>query len=103
MIYVPAVLLAGGFGTRLRSKLPFTPKPFAPVGDNFLADQVETLGDGKEWGVALEYSKEQQPHGTAGVSRLAQFLVRACHPLLGQCIPYPWIIRAACCSPVPAL
>jgi D-glycero-alpha-D-manno-heptose 1-phosphate guanylyltransferase len=42
----PAVLLAGGFGTRLRGILPDLPKPLAPVrGRPFLAYLLDQLAD----------------------------------------------------------
>jgi NDP-sugar pyrophosphorylase family protein len=96
MFDVPAVLLVGGTGTRLRSVLPSTPKPLASVGDKsflellvlqlqsqgirrlvmctgYLADQIESVfGDGSEWKVAIEYSREQHALGTAGALKLAQ-------------------------------
>jgi D-glycero-alpha-D-manno-heptose 1-phosphate guanylyltransferase len=92
----PALLLVGGLGTRLRSLLPSTPKPLAAVGKKsflellirqlrshgisrlvlctgYMADQIEgEFGDGRDWDVAIEYSKEQQPMGTAGAVKLAQ-------------------------------
>lgn len=92
----PAVLLVGGMGTRLQSILPSTPKPLAPLGDmpflellvlqlrsqgirrlvmctGHLAEQVEKeFGDGRKWDVAIEYSKESRPLGTAGAVKLAE-------------------------------
>jgi D-glycero-alpha-D-manno-heptose 1-phosphate guanylyltransferase len=39
-----ALILAGGFGTRLRSRLPGVPKALAPVGGRpFLAHQLDWL------------------------------------------------------------
>lgn len=91
-----AVLLVGGLGTRLRSLVPSTPKPLAPVGDRpflellirqlqgqgirqlvmcsgYLADQIEAeFSDGRDLGVSIEYSTEKQPLGTAGAVKLAQ-------------------------------
>jgi D-glycero-alpha-D-manno-heptose 1-phosphate guanylyltransferase len=91
-----AVLLVGGMGTRLQSVLPSTPKPLARVGDapflellilqlrsqgirrlvmctGHLASQIESeFGDGAELGVAIEYSRESRPLGTAGAVKLAQ-------------------------------
>jgi NDP-sugar pyrophosphorylase family protein len=91
-----AVLLVGGLGTRLQPLLPSTPKPLAPVGDvPFLellvlqlqsqgirrlvmctghrAEQIEEkFGDGRKWGVSIEYSREFQPLGTAGALKLAE-------------------------------
>jgi D-glycero-alpha-D-manno-heptose 1-phosphate guanylyltransferase len=93
---VPAVLLVGGMGTRLRSVVPLTPKPMAAVGtkpflellvrqlrsqgiyrlimcSGYLADQIEDkFGDGGEWGVTIEYSRELRPMGTAGAIKFAQ-------------------------------
>jgi len=99
---VPAVLLVGGMGTRLQAVLPSIPKPLAPVGDiPFLellvlqlrsqgirhlvlctghgAEQIEgKFGDGRKWDVAIEYSRESRPLGTAGDLKFAEsFLVRA--------------------------
>jgi NDP-sugar pyrophosphorylase family protein len=85
-----AVVLAGGRGSRL---YPFTaslPKPLLPVGErpvvelivrrlavfgasritvavNYLADLVESfLGDGRRFGVPVDYVREAVPLGTAG-------------------------------------
>jgi NDP-mannose synthase len=85
-----AVVLAGGRGSRL---YPFTaslPKPLLPIGDqplielivrrlasfgaaritvavNHLADLVESfLGDGRRYGVPIQYVRESTPLGTAG-------------------------------------
>ena len=93
---IPAVLLVGGMGTRLRSVVPSAPKPMAAVGEQsflellvrqlryhgihrlvmcsgYLADQIENkFGDGGAWDVSIEYSREQQPLGTAGAVKLAQ-------------------------------
>jgi NDP-sugar pyrophosphorylase family protein len=91
-----AVLLVGGLGTRLRPAVPSLPKALASVGDRpflellvrqlarqgisqlvmctgYLAEQIEkTLGDGSNFGVKIEYSKEAAPLGTAGALKLAQ-------------------------------
>jgi D-glycero-alpha-D-manno-heptose 1-phosphate guanylyltransferase len=92
---MPAVLLVGGLGTRLQSVLPSTPKPLARVGDapflqllvrqlqsqgirrlvmctGHLASQIaEVFGDGRQWGVAIDYSEESHPLGTAGAVKFA--------------------------------
>jgi NDP-sugar pyrophosphorylase family protein len=92
---IPAVLLVGGMGTRLRPILPSKPKPLAPVGDKpflhllvlqlrsqgirrlvmcsgYQANQIEEeFGDGRKWDVKIEYSKELLPLGTAGALKFA--------------------------------
>src|SRR5690242_2895300 len=88
-------LLVGGLGTRLRPVLPSSPKVLASVGNGsfldlllrqirnqglrrvvmctgYLADQVESAyGNGNSWELAIEYSRESQPMGTAGALKLA--------------------------------
>ena len=85
-----AVILAGGLGVRLRPFTEVIPKPLLPVGEKSLLEiQIERLrrhgitevflatnykasyirhffGDGSEFGVKVEVSKEEQPLGTAG-------------------------------------
>ncbi len=97
---VKAVLLVGGLGIRLRSVVPGAPKVLASVGKRsflellvgqlrsqgisrlvmctgYLADQIESeFGDGQDWDVAIEYSKEEQPLGTAGAVKRAQHYLR---------------------------
>jgi len=92
---VKTLLLVGGLGTRLRSVVPSTPKPLASVGERpflellvgqlsnqgirhlvmctgYLAGEIEReFGDGRRWNVAIEYSRELQPMGTAGAVKLA--------------------------------
>jgi D-glycero-alpha-D-manno-heptose 1-phosphate guanylyltransferase len=96
---VPALFLVGGMGTRLRPVLSSMPKPLAPIGDvpflellilqfrsqglrrlvmctGFQAQQIEeALGDGRKWDVAIEYSKESSPLGTAGAIKQAEHLL----------------------------
>jgi NDP-sugar pyrophosphorylase family protein len=91
---VTAAVLAGGFGTRLRSVVSDLPKVLAPVnGQPFLAYLLERLeragvqqtvllvgfkaemvraafGD-QFGGMRLKYSNETEPLGTAGAARLA--------------------------------
>jgi NDP-sugar pyrophosphorylase family protein len=93
---IHAVLLVGGLGTRLQPILKSTPKPLARVGDGaflelivhqlraqgirrlimstgHLADQIaEQFADGDKWGVAIDYSEESQPLGTAGAVKFAE-------------------------------
>jgi D-glycero-alpha-D-manno-heptose 1-phosphate guanylyltransferase len=84
-----AIILAGGFGTRLRSVVNDVPKPLAPIrGRPFLAFLLDRLAAqgfrrvvlatgymgekinqalGDRWqGMALAYSREDQPLGTGG-------------------------------------
>jgi len=82
--------MAGGFGKRLLPLTESTPKPLLPIGDkpllerlveqlrdsqikhinistHFLGDQIkERLGDGRQWGVNINYLPEKNPLGTAG-------------------------------------
>jgi NDP-sugar pyrophosphorylase family protein len=95
---IPALILAGGAGTRLRAVVSDRPKPMAPVaGRPFLELQVAWLarqgvrrvvlctgylhehvrshfGDGRAFGVHVEYSVEPSPLGTAGALKLAEGL-----------------------------
>jgi len=92
-----AVVMAGGFGKRLRPLTDDTPKPMLPVGDKpILEHTVEQLkqvgihrinitthyqpekiedhfGDGSEFGVDIEYVSEERPLGTAGAVGLVDF------------------------------
>ena len=91
-----AALLVGGLGTRLRSVVPSTPKPLAPVGGEsflhllvkqlrnqgihrlvmctgYLGEQVQDeFGSGHSSDAVIEYSQEMTPLGTAGALKLAQ-------------------------------
>jgi dTDP-glucose pyrophosphorylase/CBS domain-containing protein len=91
-----AVIMAGGYGTRLR---PFTedlPKPMLPIGDrplmeliigqlrrmgikrvniatHYLPDKIKDhFGDGRDFGIALSYVTEESPLGTAGALGLME-------------------------------
>lgn len=85
-----AVVMAGGFGTRLHPLTSQTPKPMLAMGDrplmaitieqlknagirqvqiatHHLADQISRyFGDGSSFGVELSYVNEERPLGTAG-------------------------------------
>lgn len=91
-----AVLLVGGLGTRLRPVVPSAPKPLARIGERpflqllirqlasqglrrlvmctgYLGDQIEReFGDGTEFDVRIEYSREPQALGTGGAIKFAQ-------------------------------
>jgi dTDP-glucose pyrophosphorylase len=84
------LLMAGGFGKRLYPLTKDTPKPLLPVGGkpiletiveqlveegfhhflfsvHYRAEQVrEHFGDGKRWGIEIQYLEEDKPLGTAG-------------------------------------
>ena len=88
------VIMAGGKGTRLRPHTEHCPKPMLPVDGkpmleilleqciasgfrqfylsvNYLKEQIiEHFGDGKAWGVAIDYLVEDEPLGTAGSLQL---------------------------------
>ncbi|MDN5894523.1 MAG: NDP-sugar synthase [Nocardioides sp.] len=88
-----AVIVAGGFGTRLLPLTQRRPKHLLDVGGvPFLAHQISrlaeagvehivlatsyhaamfepTLGDGSRWGVRLDYVLEDEPLGTGGAIR----------------------------------
>jgi dTDP-glucose pyrophosphorylase len=85
-----AVIMAGGYGKRLRPLTEDIPKPMLPVGDrpllertidrlresgikrvqistHYLKDKItDYFGDGEGFGVELNYVSEDQPLGTAG-------------------------------------
>lgn len=85
-----AVIMAGGFGKRLRPFTASCPKPLLPLGEkpllshtigrleragikrvslstHYRCEQIrQTLGDGQELGVELRYLEEETPLGTAG-------------------------------------
>ena len=85
-----AVILAGGKGTRLKPYATVFPKPLMPIGDKPILEVIirqlraqnlkdiiiavghlgelimNFFGDGRQLGVSIKYSKEDQPMGTAG-------------------------------------
>ncbi|HET7565276.1 MAG TPA: nucleotidyltransferase family protein [Gemmatimonadaceae bacterium] len=87
---VSAVIMAGGSGTRLRPLTEHTPKPMLPLGDrpllertverlrdagirrvrvttHYLAEHITShFGDGRAFGVDMQYIAEDRPLGTAG-------------------------------------
>ena len=89
-----AIILAGGFGTRLKEAVPDLPKPMAPIqGKPFLAYLLENLSKkgfkrvilslgympekiidyfGTSFsGIEIIYSVEKEPLGTGGATKLA--------------------------------
>lgn len=91
-----AVVMAGGFGTRLHPLTEETPKPMLPVGGrpllehvidqlracgirrvnlatHYLADTIsDHFGDGSRFGIEIDYVNEEQPLGTAGALALLE-------------------------------
>lgn len=85
-----AVVMAGGFGTRLHPLTADMPKPMLPVGGQPIIEHIvkqlsesgirnvsisthfqhekiaDHLGDGGDFGVRIDYLSEEQPMGTAG-------------------------------------
>ena len=94
-----AVLLAGGKGTRLRPYTTSLPKPLVPLGEGSIVELVlrqlarrgfdratlaighlghlieAVVGDGSQWGIAVDYVSEDEPLGTMGpvVANLDRF------------------------------
>lgn len=90
LLPVQAVIMAGGFGNRLRPLTEDLPKPMLPVGDrpllevmiarfrdagiqhvhvttHFMPEKIMNyFGDGSAFGVDLSYVSEDMPLGTAG-------------------------------------
>lgn len=93
---VQGVIMAGGFGTRLRPLTENIPKPMLPVGDRpllqYTIEQLRKAGikninitthympekieeyfeDGEKFDVAINYVPEEKPLGTAGGLRLVE-------------------------------
>ena len=91
-----AVVMAGGYGTRLRPLTEELPKPMLPVGDRPLLELIieqlrqagirrvnltthykgeliaRHFGDGRDFGVEIHYVEEDQPLGTAGALSLLE-------------------------------
>lgn len=98
-----AVVMAGGFGQRLRPLTNELPKPMLPVGDRPLLEHIieqlrragigevhltthykpeaisDHFGDGDGFGVQIHYVHEERPLGTAGALSLMD---RGTQPLL---------------------
>lgn len=93
---VRAVVMAGGFGTRLRPLTEETPKPMLPLGDrpvmehiidqlrdagifqvnvatHYLPEKIKShFGNGNYFGVSIDYIEENSPLGTAGSLSLVE-------------------------------
>ncbi|MGB3479102.1 MAG: nucleotidyltransferase family protein [bacterium] len=92
------LLLVGGYGRRLRESVSSLPKPMAEIAGSpfleyllyqlksqsfndfifcvgYLADTIQAyFGDGSHWSVNIDYSREEEPLGTAGAIKLASRL-----------------------------
>jgi len=92
---VKAIVMAGGFGTRLRPLTINTPKPMVPIGNLPMMEHVVALlarygitdvtsllyfqpaaikghfGDGSDFGVNMSYALPDDDYGTAGAVRHA--------------------------------
>ena len=91
----PAIILAGGLGTRLQQFVSDRPKVLAEAAGRpfidyvlnyleqqgvkqvilsvgFLAEQIiKYVDDGSQWNLTIQFSREKSPLGTAGGLRLA--------------------------------
>jgi len=91
-----AIIMAGGFGTRLRPLTVNIPKPMVPMANKPMMEYIVTLlkengfddllvmlyyqpeviirhfGDGAAYGVRMEYMRPQSDLGTAGCVKFAQ-------------------------------
>jgi dTDP-glucose pyrophosphorylase len=96
IVPLQAMIMAGGKGTRLHPITENVPKALLPVGDrpimehivdqlrdagihrinvatHHLADQIKNhFGDGRDFGVELNYVSEERPLGTAGALGMLQ-------------------------------
>ncbi|GAB4141317.1 MAG: nucleotidyltransferase family protein [Bacteroidia bacterium] len=100
-----AVILAGGFGTRLKTVISDVPKPMAPVNGKpflhylllylkhygitdvvmstgYLADKVEDYFGAAYQGMRIRYARETAPLGTGGGIRLALEQCKSAHVLV---------------------
>ncbi len=89
-----AIILAGGFGTRLQTVVSDVPKPMAPINNEpflnyvfaylkhyhiehvvlstgYLADKISDYYKSEFQGIKISYTKEETPLGTGGGIRLA--------------------------------
>jgi mannose-1-phosphate guanylyltransferase len=93
------VILCGGLGTRLRPYTLFLPKPLLPVGPKPILEHIidwlkandvkdiviatgylgrmieQYFGDGRDFGVSIEYARSDKPLGHAGQLKSAEGLL----------------------------
>lgn len=94
-----AIIMAGGFGTRLRPLTINVPKPMVPIGNIpmmehvvnllkkngftelisllfFQAEEIKShFKDGREFGVKIDYLQPAEDYGTAGAVRFAESFI----------------------------
>lgn len=95
-----AVIMAGGFGTRLKPLTNNIPKPMVPVANKPMLEHLINLlkkhgikdyimllyyqsdiirdyfGDGSKFGVSIEYIKPDKDYGTAGAVKLSEKYIK---------------------------
>lgn len=95
-----AVIMAGGFGTRLRPLTNNLPKPMVPIVNKPILEHLITLlknhnikeyiillyyqpeiikdffGDGSEFGVSIKYILPDRDYGTAGAVKLSEKFIK---------------------------
>lgn len=99
-----AIILAGGFGTRLRSVLPDLPKPMAPIQDkpflayllaylksqgithvimpvHYMAEKIIGYFEAQETGITIQFIQEDKPLGTGGAIQNALTAYHAADPI----------------------
>jgi D-glycero-alpha-D-manno-heptose 1-phosphate guanylyltransferase len=99
-----AIILLGGFGTRLRSVVPDLPKPMAPIGDkpflaylldylkvqgittaifsvHYLREKIQAYFQSNYQGIDIIYAEEMEPLGTGGAMRFAASFVKNNEPV----------------------
>jgi dTDP-glucose pyrophosphorylase len=113
ILRVPVVIMAGGFGTRLKPLTNVLPKPLIPLGDktmleeilerfsfygsdefyisiNYKADLIRFYMDSLQLPYAMNYIKEEAPSGTAGSLSMLKgkinetFFVNNCDIIIDQ-------------------
>ena len=99
-VNMKAIILAGGYGTRLKKVVFDRPKSMAPIAGipflehqirllkeqniteiilcvSYMADKIKSyFSDGKRIGVSITYSEEEVPLGTAGAIKKAEKFLR---------------------------
>jgi D-glycero-alpha-D-manno-heptose 1-phosphate guanylyltransferase len=100
-----AIILAGGFGTRLQGVVSDVPKPMAPIGDkpflallisylkrngvrevvlsvHYMKEKIEEYFGDRFRGVSIKYAHEDEPLGTGGAIVNSLNILRPKNPVL---------------------